>query len=127
MKNSILILFCYFLLSCANNSKNSITTQSRVKDPNAKYTTCVLIEKSFINKGGKMSDFTELYLQCSVQDYFIKICAGEVTADELRKYINKGITVDMEIRDGMWDHCSTDLSYAQSRMGTYVVIHKIIE
>ena len=74
-----------------------------------------------------MSDYKELYLQCSVQDYFIKICAGEVTTEELRKHLNQGITVDMEIRDGLWDICNDDPAYAQSRMGTYVIIHKIIE
>jgi hypothetical protein len=102
-------------------------TTKKVKAPNEKYTTCVLVEKSFVNKGGKMGDFKELYLQCSVQDYFIKICAGGVTEKELRKYLNLRITVDMEIREGRWDHCSNDLAHAQSRVGVYVVIHKIIE
>ncbi len=125
MKQILASILFIFILSC--QEKLVTTTQSRVKDPNAKYTTCVLVEKTFVNKGGKMGDFTELYLQCSIQDYFIKICAGEVTTKELRKHLNQGITLDMEIRDGMWDHCSTDLAHAQSRMGTYVVIHKIIE
>jgi hypothetical protein len=127
MKYTFLIVIIMFLLGCKTKNGIDNNTTKKVKDPNAKYTTCVLVEKSFVNKGGKMSDFKELYLQCSIQDYFIKICAGEVTAKELRKHLNQGITVDMEIKDGMWDHCSSDLSYAQSRMGTYVVIHKIIE
>lgn len=125
MKHLLQVLLILLTFSC--QQKTEIVSQSRLKDPNAKYTTCVLVEKSFINKGGKMGDFTELYLQCSVQDYFIKICAGEVTTDELRKYLNQGITVDMEIKEGLWDICNDDPAYAQSRMGTYVVIHKIIE
>ena len=97
------------------------------KDPSKKYTTCQLIEKEFINKGGKITEYKELYLRCSIQDYFIKVCEGNVTAEELRKHLDQGIRVDMEIKDGMWDHCSDDPAYAQSRMGTYVVINKIIE
>lgn len=102
-------------------------TLERNKNPNAKYTSCQLIEKEFVNKGGKMTEYKELYLSCSIQDYFIKICEGNVTAQELKKYINKVITVDMEIKDGMWDICSDDPAYAQSRTGTYVVIKKIVD
>lgn len=98
-----------------------------LKKKPSKYTTCQLVEKEFINKGGKITEYKELYLRCSIQDYFIKICEGKVTLKELEKYIDKGITVEMEIKDGMWDHCNEDPAYAQSRMGTYVVIHKIIE
>ena len=107
-------------------SKKKATKQGS-KDSNNKYTSCVLVEKTFVNKGGKITDYTELYLQCSVQDYFIKLCESKVKLDGLKKYINKGITVDMEIKDGFWDHCSDDPAYAQSRIGTYVVINKIID
>lgn len=116
--------FIFLFFACKAQKPD---TTVRVKDPNAKHTTCQLVEKEFINKGGKITSYKELYLRCSIQDYFIKICEGEVTAEELKKYIDKGITVDMEIKDGMWDHCSDDPAYAQSRMGTYVVIHKIID
>lgn len=89
---------------------------------------CQLVEKSFINKGGKVTDYKELYLRCSVQDYFIKICESDVTVDDLKPYINKGISVEAEvIDDGYWDHCEANLAAVQSRMGTYMVIKKIIE
>jgi hypothetical protein len=87
----------------------------------------MLIEKVFINKGGKITDYKELYLQCSIQDYFIKICESNVTLEDLKPYINSGINIKMEIKDGMWDHCSDDPAYAQSRMGTYVVIKEIVK
>jgi len=89
--------------------------------------TCQLIEKSFTNKGGKVTEYKEFYLRCSIQDYFIKICAGNVSAEELKPYINSGIEVEMEIRDGMLDHCNTNLEQVQSRTGKYVVIKKIIK
>lgn len=98
-----------------------------IKSPDNVGTSCELIEKSFINKGGKVTEYTELYLRCSVQDYFIKLCESEVTKEELKKYLDKGITVEMEIKDGMWDHCNDDPSYAQSRTGTYVIINKILK
>ena len=89
--------------------------------------TCELIEKEFTNKGGKITHYKEMYLRCSVQDYFIKICEGNVSIEKLKPYINKGIEVEMEIKDGMLDHCDKNTTYSQSRTGTYIVIKKIIE
>ena len=88
-------------------------------------TTCQLVEKSFTNKGGKITDYKELYLRCSIQDYFIKLCESKVTRKDLEPYIDKGITVKMEIRQGMWDHCDPNPAYAQSRTGIYVAILSI--
>lgn len=124
MKALILSLSVIFFSSC----KNAPDTNLKEKDPNRSYTTCQLIEKEFINKGGKVTEYKELYLRCSIQDYFIKICESNVDAKTLRKYINKSISVEMEIRDdGMWDICTDDPAYAQSRTGAYVVIKKIID
>ena len=126
MRALILILSLGFFFS--TSCKNSSETRFKEKDPNATYTTCQLIEKEFINKGGKVTEYKELYLRCSIQDYFIKICESNVDAKTLRKYLNKSISVEMEIRDdGMWDICTDDPAYAQSRIGTYVVIKKIVD
>ncbi len=125
MKN-ILILFTILLfVSC--KTVNKPTIEPRVKDPKAAYTSCALIEKEFVNKGGKITEYKELYLQCSIQDYFIKICESNVTLEDLKPYINSGIKVKMKIKDGMWDHCNDDPAYAQSRMGTYVIITEIVK
>lgn len=120
MKALILSLSVIFFSSC----KNVPDANLKEKDPNRSYTTCQLIEKEFINKGGKVTEYKELYLRCSIQDYFIKICESNVDAKTLRKYINKSISVEMEIKEGNWDICTDDPAYAQSRGGTYVVIKK---
>jgi hypothetical protein len=86
---------------------------------------CELIEKEFTNKGGKISEYKELYLRCSVQDYFIKLCESNVTKKDLEPYINTGITAEIEIKDGMWDHCDPNPAYTQSRTGPYIVIKSI--
>lgn len=113
------------MISCQSN-KQANEQKQHVKDASNPYTTCRLIQKSFINKGGKVTEYSEFYLQCSIQDYFIKICESKVDKSELEKYLNKGITVDMEIKEGMWDHCEPNVAHVQSRVGTYVVIKKII-
>lgn len=126
MRTLILILSAIFIFlsSCKNSSETSL----KEKDSNAKYTTCQLIEKEFVNKGGKVTEYKELYLRCSIQDYFIKLCESNVDVKTLRKYLNKSISVEIEIRDdGMWDICTDDPAYAQSRTGAYVVIKKIID
>ncbi|MBI2279267.1 MAG: hypothetical protein HYU68_01035 [Bacteroidetes bacterium] len=125
MKNIFLLLVILFLISC--KTPETTSTPLKVKDPNSPYTTCVLVEKEFVNKGGYATDYKELYLQCSVQDYFIKICESNVTLEELKSYINSSIKIKMEIKDGRWDICSGDPAYAQSRIGTYVVIKEIVK
>lgn len=125
MNKIFLLLIILFLISC--KTPKTTSTALKVKDPNSPYTSCLLVEKEFVNKGGKITEYKELYLQCSIQDYFIKICESNVTLEELKPYINSGIKIKMEIKDGMWDHCSDDPAYAQSRMGTYVVIKEIVK
>lgn len=116
------ILLCF--LACSETKE--VAKEKSMKLSDSKTTTCQLIEKSFTNKGGKVTEYKELYLRCSIQDYFIKICAGNVTVEQLKPYINSGIEVEMEIKNGMLDHCNTNLAQVQSRTGTYVVINKII-
>ena len=91
------------------------------------YTSCQVVEKGFINKGGKTTGHMELYLRCSIQDYFIKFCESEVNKRDVAKYLNAGITVDMEIREGEWDSCPDEEFPVQSRVGFYAVIKKIIK
>ena len=88
--------------------------------------TCVLVQKAFVNKKNKTTDIMEYYLQCSIQDYYIKLCESEVSGSELEKYIDQGITVQMEIRDGSWDECEDNM-HVQSRIGKYVIIKSIVE
>ena len=120
----IMTMVLSFLFSCKGGEE---PIKDGSMDPNAKTTKCLLIEKEFTNKGGKVTEYKELYLRCSIQDYFIKICEGNVTAEQLRPYIDSGIEVEMEIKDGMLDHCDENPAYAQSRTGTYVVLKKIIK
>jgi len=117
MKN--LILFTLIVLSTsflaqtkAPNHKNIITAG------------CQVVEKSFVNKGGKTSEFKELYLRCSVQDYYIKFCESKVSLKKMKKYVDQGATVTYEIKEGSWDICKGDPEM-QSRIGTYAVILKV--
>lgn len=106
---------------------SSLTCFCQEKDPDVAYFSCQIIEKPFINKIGSASDRTELYLRCSMDDFFIKFCESDVTMDDIQKYVNAPIMVDVEIKDGNWDICPEDPDYAQSRVGAYAVIHEILE
>lgn len=92
-----------------------------------------IVKKPFINKGGKDLGYDEYYVQRSVQDYFIKFCESKVTKEELDKALDeskeliKALTIQAEIREGEWDICPDDPEHMQSRIGKYMVIHKIVE
>jgi hypothetical protein len=120
----ILVAFTILLSVLSCSETKNISSSKKIK---TETTTCQLIEKNFTHKGGKLTEYKELYLRCSIQDYFIKICEGNVTEEQLKSYLNKGIEVEMEIREGHLDHCEANPAYAQSRMGNYVVINKIIK
>lgn len=116
------------LISGCNNSEEIISTQNKsltMADAKPNIYNCMLIEKEFVNKGGKIAVFKELYLRCSIQDYFIKLCESNLTHEELEPFIGKGISVEVEIKDGMWDHCNENEAHVQSRMGPYAVIKAI--
>ena len=127
MKQTFLIIsVTFFLIACSTTKPVNKKPQGlQMSDAKPNIYNCQLIEKEFVNKGGKITTFKELYLRCSVQDYFIKLCESNLTRDELEPYINKGISVEVEIKDGLWDHCSENVAEVQSRMGTYVVIKSI--
>lgn len=115
----------FVVLGCSS-CKTEQPSAVREKKTESFY-TCELIEKEFVNKIGNPSGVKELYLRCSVQDYFIKICESKVTSEELKKHLNSGIKVEIEIKNGRWDICEYTLERQQSRIGEYVVITKIID
>lgn len=108
------------LFSCESPSHQE--SNGLRKDPRSPWSHCQLIEKHFVNKAAKMQEWTELYLRCSMDDYFIKFCESNVSAKELRPYVGEGIAVKMEIRQGLWDHCNENPAYAQSRGGPYAIL-----
>ena len=98
MKFKQLIIILPIALFGCSESKD-IPQGKSMSLTDSKTTTCQLIEKEFVNKGGKVTQYKELYLRCSIQDYFIKLCEGNVAATQLKPYINLGIEVEMEIKE----------------------------
>jgi len=84
-----------------------------------------VIEKSATNRKGKPMG-TDIYLRCSIQDYFIKFCESEVSRETIAAKLDKHINVKMDIRDGEWDSCGHEAEPVQSRIGTYIAIQKIL-
>jgi hypothetical protein len=91
-----------------------------------------LVLKSFVKKNGERTDLKEWYIQRSIQDYFIKFCESKVSREELEAYLTKQgsplniATLEVEFRKGEWDICEEN-ELMQSRIGEYVIIHRIIQ
>jgi hypothetical protein len=88
---------------------------------------CLVVEKEAIMKNGQPTGRMEMYLRCSVDDYYIKFCESKVTRKELEPYLENGVSVEMEIRDGYWDICPGYPQEMASRVGKYVVIFEILK
>lgn len=123
LSKKTLLLFLFVILYCTPAKDSGMKHEKR----SSEYTTCLLIQKNVINKAGKIQDYSDYYLRCSIQDYPIKLCESNVTGEQLKPYLNRGISVKMQIKEGMLDHCDENPAYVQSRTGTYVVILEIKE
>ena len=128
----IIWLLTAFALSCAQPGPklplNTTEVDAAGRPMTADKTThCQLVEKEFVKKNGQATETKELYLRCSIQDYFIKLCESKVSEKALRAYLDEGIEVEMEVREGVWDICPDDPEEMQSRTGSYVVINRIVE
>jgi len=88
--------------------------------------SCLLIEKTARNKRG-VDIGTDLFLRCSVADYFIKFCESKIERSDIERYVDRGVTVRLELRDGEWDTCGDEAGKRQSRIGSYAVILELIE
>ncbi|NQY05934.1 MAG: hypothetical protein HRT68_06950 [Flavobacteriaceae bacterium] len=113
----IFLVLTLTFLSCKaqekKSSKNELQTVS-----------CLIVEKPFVNKAGKVTKHKDLYLRCSIQDYFIKVCESFLSRKELQNYLDKGVSAQIEFRTGEWDHCN-EPGQVQSRVGDYVIIKSL--
>lgn len=94
--------------------------------------TAPLVLKSFVKKNGELTDLKEWYIQRSIQDYFIKFCESKITRKELEDYLAQQgnplntAKLEIEFREGNWDICD-DNELMQSRVGEYVIVHRIVQ
>jgi hypothetical protein len=130
------LAFLGLLISACGSTQGISSTMNKTEDLSTgegKYIiSAPIIEKSFVQKKGNNTEFIEYYVQRSVQDYFIKFCEGKVTVAELEKHLKKqkgdikSLTLEIEIKDGLWDSCDEN-NMVQSRTGEYIIIHRIVE
>ena len=109
--------------------------KNKVKDSPTNHGTYIIkapiVFKNFVKKNGQVTDKKEIYIQRSIQDYFVKFCESKINREELENTLAgihgeiKAVTLEVEFLDGYWDICDENFSQ-QSRMGKYIVIHRII-
>ncbi len=134
---SVALIGCSGSKDIPEVAPKDLTTKNKTPDKkvgeNVIEISAPIVKKPFINKVGKASDFDEYYVQRSIQDYFIKFCESSITKEDLEKALDaqddmiKTLTIQAEIREGEWDVCPDDPEHMQSRIGEYIVIHKIVE
>lgn len=133
----IIIPVFLFLLSCSSTKQIESPIREMQADKSSSDSTFIisapLVEKKFVMKNGKELDFTEWYIRRSVQDYFIKFCEGGITRKDLEEALRKqkstmqpSLTLEIQYKEGSWDICD-DNQMQQSRIGKYVIVHRIIE
>lgn len=111
MKNILLI--CFLLLGSSLIAQEFGTNDAEI------------ISKPFVNKVGKASKFEEYYLKVGKKEYFIKFCESNASRKTIKNFMGKKIHVSYKLTEGNWDICKDDPSYAQSRVGKYVLVRKL--
>lgn len=108
----------------------------QTSDTNRMIITGEVLKKDFVKKNGVSTGHGELYFRMSVQDYFIKFCESNVERKDLEPYVQEDsletlskivtVTLEVEVRNGNWDICADDPQEMQSRIGSYIVVTKIL-
>ncbi len=144
MKNYQLPIYLTLALGlfvACNPTKKTVSSSASMEDNEqpiecaTKYeiVSAPIVKKPFLKKNGEVTDFEEYYLRRSIQDYFIKFCEGKVSQKKLEAALKeddgmvKTLKLEVEFLEGEWDICPDDPAEMQSRIGEYVVIHRIIK
>ena len=107
-------LMPFTLVACANTKEITEARPMRLTDSNI--FNCLLIEKE--------GSGNQLYLRCSVQDYFIDLCAGKVSRSQLIPYLNSGVEVEIEIKEGISTSCGEN--QVTNKNERYIIVNRIV-
>lgn len=128
-------IICLFIWSCSSQKK-VIMSKNKTKDISSsegKYIiSAPIVIKNFVKKNGELTKHEEFYIRRSIQDYYIKFCESKISREDIENHLAtmdkeiKVATLEVEFLDGYWDICDDDFEQ-QSRMGAYVIIHRIVE
>lgn len=130
----ILVVFCMpscTLLHQKENMKKNKMADTSTGDHKF-ILTAPIVSKSFVKKNGAATNHKEYYIQRSIQDYYIKFCESKIKRKVLEDYLAnksgliKTVTLEVELKNGHWDICDENFMQ-QSRMGEYMIIHRIID
>ena len=138
LKYGLCILACIICLSTwsCSSQKKIIMSKNKTKDISSgkeKYIISVpVVSKNFVKKNGAVTEHKEMYIRRSIQDYYIKFCESNISSEDLKNHLStmdgeiKIATLEVEFLDGNWDICDDDFEQ-QSRVGAYVIIHRIVK
>jgi len=133
---SCFVLFLGLLFASCSTPKEGI--ESGLKTPDEKtdrgtyIITAPIVYKHAMNKRNVDMEFKDVYIQRSIQDYYIKFCESMINRNELERHLNKisgdikALTLEVQFREGEWDICEGD-PMKQSRIGQYVIVYRVIE
>lgn len=87
-----------------------------------------IVKEDMINKKGhKQEGMQDLYFSTSTDSYIIKLIGGKFLKKDLEAYGDKELTIKAIKKFGNIDVDSDDPSYAQTRVGEYILILEILK
>ena len=84
-----------------------------------------IVKRPFKTKHGTLvRDTYDLFFETDNTEYFIKMSESKITQSDAMRYLNKPISIKGKIKEGNWDSSNPK---AQSRIGEYLIIKKIMD
>lgn len=120
-----LILYTSIVLTQQAMAKNNLPSNG---DQDTLILKGTIIKESMENKKGqKLEGVYDLLFKTVDATHFIKISGGKYLRKDLEAFIGKEITIKALKKFGNLDIDNDDPSYAQTRMGDYILILDIIQ
>ena len=133
--STYILLMGLFFGSCSTPKEgidSGLKTPDETTERGTYIITAPIVYKNAISKRNEVMELKDVYIQRSIQDYYIKFCESMINRNELEEHLNKisgdikALTLEVQFREGEWDICEGD-PIMQSRIGQYVIIYRVID
>jgi hypothetical protein len=122
---SILVLFA--IIGSFFPNLTAMQTNDHINGDTLVLTGRIVKESMENKKGTKMEDAQDYYFSTTSGSFFIKTAGSKFSIKDLDALVLKEITVKCVKKFGNIDIESTDPSYAQTRVGEYILILEIVK
>lgn len=120
------LLVVFMLIGLSITKINAMNPNHHINGDTLTLKGKIVLESMENKKGQKLEGLRDFYFSSTTDSYFVKIAGSKYSRKELEAFENKEVTIRCIKKSGNIDIDSEDPSYAQTRVGEYILILEII-